>query len=178
MYYLFTLFTDRVISRVIASFRPSVRRSVRFHRNGNVHHMMMMTWWWWYLYMELAANWHPVISIPTCFPSTSKNISFSTIISWFCTVTLLRLCGLRNSSAILATLKSFDWHWHWLYVRRELSCCVRECCSSYLRTCSCRTVQIWIRFTVGCASVWRQICHSFRSSCCSGDQKSIMWCSR
>jgi len=34
-----------------------------------------------------------------------KNISFSTIISWFCTVTLLRLCGLWNSSAILATLK-------------------------------------------------------------------------
>jgi len=23
----------------------------------------------------------------------------------------LRLCGLRNSSAILATLKNFDWHW-------------------------------------------------------------------
>jgi len=43
----------------------------------------------------------------------SKNISFSTIISWFCIVTLLRLCGLRNSSAILATLKNFDWHWHW-----------------------------------------------------------------
>jgi len=63
--------------------------------------------------MELTANWHSLISIPTCFPSTSKNISFSTIISWFCIVTLLRLCGLRNSSAILDTLKNFDWHWHW-----------------------------------------------------------------
>jgi len=55
--------------------------------------------------MELTAIWHSVISIPTCFPSTPKNISFSTIISWFCIVTLLRLCGLRNSSAILARLK-------------------------------------------------------------------------
>jgi len=52
-----------------------------------------------------TANWHSVIFIPTCYPWTSKNISFSTIISRFCIVTLLRICGLRNSSAILATLK-------------------------------------------------------------------------
>ena len=31
---------------------------------------------------EVTANWHSVISIPTCFPSTPKNISFSSIISW------------------------------------------------------------------------------------------------
>ena len=47
------------------------------------------------------------------FSVNAWNISFWTIISWFCTVTLLRLCGLRNSSAILATLTNFDWHWHW-----------------------------------------------------------------
>jgi len=46
-----------------------------------------------------------LISISTCLPSTPQNISFSKIISWFCIVTLLRLCGLCNSSAILATLK-------------------------------------------------------------------------
>ena len=62
--------------------------------------------------MELTAIWHLVISIPSCFSSTPKNISFLTIISWFCIVTL-RLCGLRHSSAILAALKNFDWHWHW-----------------------------------------------------------------
>jgi len=69
--------------------------------------------------LEFAASllWN---SLPTdiqsspSLPLTSKNISFSTIISWFCIVTLLRLCGLRNSSAILATIKNFDWHWHWI----------------------------------------------------------------
>ena len=65
-----------------------------------------------------------VISIPTCFPSTPKYISFSTIISWFYTVTLLRLCGLRNSSAILATLKKFDWRWNWPCVCLSLSVCL------------------------------------------------------
>jgi len=30
----------------------------------------------------------------------------------FPNIVLLRLCWLRNSSAILATLKCFDWHWH------------------------------------------------------------------
>ena len=63
--------------------------------------------------MELIAIWHSINSIPTCLLSTPKTFTFSTIISWFCTVTLLRLCGLRNSSAILATLTNFDWHWHW-----------------------------------------------------------------
>jgi len=64
--------------------------------------------------MELTANWHSVISIPTCFLSTSRNISFSTIISWFCIVTLLRLCGLRIIVLLFSHTKNFDWHWHWL----------------------------------------------------------------
>ena len=76
-------------------------------------------------FMELTANWHSVISIPTCFPSTSKNVSFSTIISWFCIVTLLRLCGLRNSSAILATLKKF-----WLALTLTNSPCCQSMVSS------------------------------------------------
>ena len=51
-------------------------------------------------------------SLPV-FRQRLKTFLFSTIISRFCTVTLLRLCRLPNSSAILATPKKFDWHWYW-----------------------------------------------------------------
>ena len=67
--------------------------------------------------LELTAILHSTISIHTCFLSTPKNISFSTVISWFCIATLLRLCGLRKGSAILATLNIFHWHWHWHLLR-------------------------------------------------------------
>jgi len=41
-----------------------------------------------------------------------KNIPFFTALPRHSSVTLLHLSGLRNNSAILATLKNFDWHWH------------------------------------------------------------------
>jgi len=54
-------------------------------------------------------------SNPRLCPS-SVNVykqSFFTILPQHSSVTLLRLPGLHNSSAILATLKNFDWYWHW-----------------------------------------------------------------
>jgi len=56
--------------------------------------------------LELIAIRHPSIFLP----STSENISFSPVFSWHCA---LIPRGLRNSFAILAALKNFDWHWHW-----------------------------------------------------------------
>ena len=79
--------------------------------------------------MELIVTWHPVISFSACFSSTSKNISLSSVLSRYrpSTVTLLRLCGLRNSSCYFSHClsKNFHWHWHWQ------------------KLVYCSTVQVW-----------------------------------
>ena len=52
---------------------------------------------------QLIAIWHPIISVSARLSSTFLfRQSFPT---------LLHLRGLRNSSAILATLEIFDWNW-------------------------------------------------------------------
>ena len=60
---------------------------------------------------HLELIWHPIIPVSARLPSTSENIPFSSVFSQHSSVTLLRLRGLRNSSAILATLHFFDWYW-------------------------------------------------------------------
>jgi len=55
---------------------------------------------------QLAAIWHPVIPVSARLLPTSNTISFFPIFSQYSSVTLLHLCGLRNSSAVLATLKN------------------------------------------------------------------------
>jgi len=54
-------------------------------------------------YCEIHCYLRPINSFFGCLPSMSKVVSFSRSR----TVTLLRLCGLCNSSDILATLKIF-----------------------------------------------------------------------
>jgi len=56
-------------------------------------------------------RWIIIITI-ILIPPTFKNIPFFTILPQHSSVTLLRLRKLRDSSAILATLKIFDSHWN------------------------------------------------------------------
>jgi len=77
--------------------------------------------------LEVIAIRQPSIFFSVCLPSTSENISFSPVFSRHCALITLRPRGLRNSFAILATLKIFDWHW------RERDCeraCPRDAFST------------------------------------------------
>jgi len=64
--------------------------------------------------LELIAILHPSIFFSVCLPSTSENISVSSVFSWHCALITLRPHSLCNSFGILPMLKIFDWHWHWL----------------------------------------------------------------
>ena len=62
--------------------------------------------------LELIAIRHS--SISDCLSSTSQNISLLPVFTRHYFLITLRPRGLCSSFAILATLKIFDWHWHWL----------------------------------------------------------------
>jgi len=107
--------------------------------------------------LQLIAIWRS--SNPRLCPSssTSSIIPFSSAFSQHSSVTLLRLRGLRNSSAILATLKIVDWHRHpgWTvcdatllqFSRRPTARSTRDCaasCRTSAGHCSgneCRTME-------------------------------------
>ena len=62
--------------------------------------------------VELTAIWHSIISIPTCFPLTSKTFlfrqSFPDFVLWLYHAYVGFVIVLQFSHT-----KKIDWHWHW-----------------------------------------------------------------